>query len=346
MVNASKIIDSLIKDIPSRQRDILIGRFGLSKDNETRTLADLGEEYGITRERVRQIEADALTLLAEKINSNSDICGLIEKSLNHLKSVGGLKREDYFIHDLRFLFDDDSLGLNQARFLFTVSGAPYLYEDDDNYFDFWYADESVLDQVEEFIAVAGKFLADKKEHLIFQNKFSHLMEELAGNHKLSEFVALNYLIASKKFGVNAYNDFGLSHWEEINPKTIRSRAYLVLKKHDTPLHFRDLSDLINQTSNSRKQAYAQTVHNELIKDPRVVLVGRGIYALKERGFMPGTCQEIIVRILKDKGSLTKDEILDNISKQRILKSNTILLNLQNKKYFQKTPDGRYRLVRA
>ena len=346
MVNVSKIIDGLISGVSDRHRDILVGRFGLSKGGDTRTLADLGDQYGITRERVRQIETDALALISEHLNSRNDIQEIIEKSLDHLRSVGGLKREDYFVNDLKFLFGDEALNPNQIRFLFAVSGSPYLYEDDDDYFDFWYVDEKVLDQAGEFIGFAGKFLADKKEHLIFQNKFAHLLEELAEAHKLSEFVALNYLIASKKFGVNPYNDFGLSHWEEINPKTIRSKAYLVLKKQGAPIHFRELSDLINQISDSRKRAYAQTVHNELIKDPRVVLVGRGIYALKEHGFVPGTCQEVIVRILKDKGPLTKDEVLDNISKQRILKPNTIMLNLQNKKHFQRTADGRYRLVRA
>ncbi len=346
MAQVSKIITSLISDISQRQQDILVGRFGLSKDGEIRTLADLGEEYGITRERVRQIEADVLTLIAERVNSRADVSEIVEKSLDHLRSVGGLKREDYFVDDLKFLFDDDSLSPEQIRFLFAVSGSPTLYESDEDYFDFYYDEEPALNNAREFVKNAAKFFADKKEHLVFQNKFAPLVEELARNHKLSEFVALNYLIASKKFGVNPFNDFGLSHWEEINPKTIRSKAYLVLKKQGTPLHFRELSDLINQWSDARKRAYAQTVHNELIKDSRVVLVGRGIYALREHGYLPGTCQEIIVKVLKDKGPLSKDEIMSHISKQRILKPNTILLNLQNKKHFQRTPDGRYRLLRA
>ena len=149
-------------------------------------------------------------------------------------------------------------------------------------------------------------------------------------------VGLNYLSVSRKFGINPFGDLGLSHWEEITPKTVRGKTYLILKKHGKPLHFKDIAEAINKINAGKRPALPQTVHNELIKDARFVLVGRGIYGLAEHGFKSGVAQEVIYRTLKEKGPLHLKDIIDEVLKQRMLKENTIVLNLQNKKYFKKT----------
>ena len=69
------------------------------------------------------------------------------------------------------------------------------------------------------------------------------------------------------------------------------------------LNFREISEAINRTNFVGRAAHPQTVHNELIKDPRFVLVGRGIYGLSEHGFKPGIAREIISQILKEEGPL-------------------------------------------
>ena len=46
--------------LPERARDVLVGRFGLGKDSVKLTLESIGKKYGITRERVRQIENYAI----------------------------------------------------------------------------------------------------------------------------------------------------------------------------------------------------------------------------------------------------------------------------------------------
>jgi len=114
-----------------------------------------------------------------------------------------------------------------------------------------------------------------------------------------------------------------------------------LKNHGKPLHFSQVTDLINKSLPSSRQAYVQTVHNELIKDPRFVLVGRGLYALKEWGYEPGTVSETIGQILKKEGPLAKQEILDRVLQKRLVKENTILINLQNRKLFERDEVGKY-----
>jgi DNA-directed RNA polymerase delta subunit len=91
-------------------------------------------------------------------------------------------------------------------------------------------------------------------------------------------------------------------------------------------------------------ANLRSVHNELIRDRRFVLIGRGIYALREWGYFPGEVKDIIFKFLKEEGPLTKEEILERIKKQRMVKENTVLINLA--KYFERDEKGRYRIKTA
>ena len=94
-----------------------------------------------------------------------------------------------------------------------------------------------------------------------------------------------------------------------------------------------------------KKAHIATTHNELIKDPRFVLVGRGLYALSEWGYINGIVKDVITKILDKSGPLTKKEIVEKVMKERYVKENTILVNLQNSKNFKKEKDGKYSLIK-
>ena len=168
---------------------------------------------------------------------------------------------------------------------------------------------------------------------------------MATSSKLPREHAANYVKLSKRFVKSPFNDTGLADWSEVNPKTARDWAYLVLKRADRPMHFSEIAKLVG---NHRKQKYTnlQTVHNELIKDNRFVLVGRGLYGLREAGLIPGTAREIIAHVLKKEGPLHSREVVNRVREQRVLKEGTILINLQNKKYFECLSDGRYSVREA
>jgi hypothetical protein len=160
-----------------------------------------------------------------------------------------------------------------------------------------------------------------------------------GDEILAGWLELSKLIAS-----NPYGEYGLASRSEIRPQGVRDKAYLVIKKEKAPLHFIQISRLIEKTFKPSHSVNHQTVHNELIKDPRFVLVGRGTYALADWGFEPGTVKEIIASILKKyKKPMAKNEILEAVSKQRQVKELTVIFNLQNKKFFKRIADGRYAL---
>ena len=124
---------------------------------------------------------------------------------------------------------------------------------------------------------------------------------------------------------------------------VRDYAFLVLRRHKRPMHFREIADQIRTMF--KRNAHVATTHNELIKDPRFVLVGRGLYALKAWGFSQGAVRDVIREVLKKSGPLTKDELIKKVLERRFVKENTIAVNLQNQSYFKRGKDGTYTLAK-
>lgn len=332
-----QLLDNLLADFNPKQIKVLGGRFGWRSGGKT-TLQAIGDELGITRERVRQIEEQAIKKLKPKVQEAAH--EFLEFSHNHLIGLGGVRRDDHFIDDLKYFLKSDSNAKyfdHKLRFLFIVGGRPFYQKEDDDMQSFWYADEEAKTKFLEFIENFTKLFktADKKA----------ILEDKIYLKHCKDFANCHFISIPKYFGVNSFGDFGLREWPEIEPKAIRDKIYLVLKKHGKPLHFGDIAKFVTRLGIDKKPVHVQTSHNELINDDRFVLVGRGIYGLREYGYEPGTVREVISRLLKKQGPLPAQEIVKRISSERYFKANTILINLQNKAYFKKNKDGRYHCVR-
>jgi hypothetical protein len=166
-----------------------------------------------------------------------------------------------------------------------------------------------------------------------------------GDKNLTEQALKSHIELCRNISQNPFGEWGLMSSPEVSPRGVKDMAYLVFKKEKKPLHFTEVASLINKTVFSDRKAHPQTVHNELIKDPRFVLVGRGTYALSDWGYEPGTVRDVLVSVLKNAGNgLTREEIIKTVQAKRLVKENTILLNLQNRKVFKKTDDQRFILV--
>ena len=343
--NISNIVKGLLDRLTPRQKAVIQGRFGLNL-KECATLASLGSGYGITRERVRQIEALALDAIHG--TDLTDLNSFSELVQNYLANVGGAKREDLLLADLQNLVHAPQSGFlnNQLRFLLEASGRFKYFKDKSDLYAFWYVDERAKQAVMNFTKNLLSALKSKKEELVKnQSKFGNLFADIAKSNGLTETVAMNYAGISKKFVANEYGEFGLSHWPEVNPRTARDWAHMVLRREKKPLHFTEIAKAINATRKDRK-IHHQTVHNELIKDEKFVLVGKGIYGLRELGLIPGTAREVIGYLLDKHGPMKSKVVVDLVLKERFLKVNTILINLQNKKYFERLGDGRYTIKEA
>lgn len=338
--NLDKLINTLLADLTARQKDVLFSRYGL-KSGQRMTLASIGNKYSVTRERIRQVEALALDSIKAKF-AKGDFNNLVNHLKKHLNKLGGLRRETLLCDELKEILtsSDAKTYNNKVNFLLESCGAFNYHPDDKNYHAFWSVDRQSVKKADELTNKLVAALKNKKEDLIIKNNFDKLFAQTIKSSNYQRHLAFNYISASKKFASNAYDDFGLSHWPEICPKTSRDWAYLVLRKESAPLHFTKLTKVINQLR-QRKTTNPQTVHNELIKDGRFVLVGRGTYGLKEFNLMSGTAREVISQILKKHGPQTSRNLIQLVLDQRMFKENTLLLNLQDRKFFQRLDDGRY-----
>ena len=302
-------------------------------------MQSISNELKVTRERVRKIEEQTIKKLVKKVREEA--ATIIEYAEKHLSSVGGVKRDDAFIVDMTHglaIGSDVKHAGQKLRFLFLVAGTPAYSKNDNNMHGFWFTDERAKEKFNDFVKTVTNFLkTGKKEEILDKKLYLNQCKDLVSCHLLS---------IPKHFGVNVFGDFGLRVWPEIEPKTIRDKVYLVLKKHDKPIHFEAIAKNINKFGLDKKSAHAQTVHNELIKDERFVLVGRGIYALKEKGYEPGTVREVIARLLKKHGPLESTTVVKLVNEQRLLKENTILLNLQNRRFFKRLDNGKYQVREA
>jgi len=319
LFNYAKICQNLIKDLSSRTKEIISRRFGL-KTGQKETLEAIGKDYGITRERVRQIEEDGFLRVEPKI-------GQFQKTFQYftdqLKNFGDLKKEDILLQEL-----GGSRFQPQIYFLLTLGPNFEKVGESDEFYSLWTLNRNSL--------VLAKKVIDSFYNQLKKNNRPLSLKDYNPPTTLTppnRQVLLTYLEISKKVPKGPEGLFGLKDWPEINPRGVKDKAYLVFKKEKRPLHFGQVAELIDT-------ALPQTVHNELIRDERFVLVGRGVYALREWGYEPGQVKDIIFKILKKAGKpLTKEEVLKKVLEQRLVKENTVLLNLSNKKYFLKASQG-------
>ncbi len=340
MASATKAFQSLWEGLNSRQKEIIVGRFGLDKFDEPQTLAALGNRYGITRERVRQIEAHTSQILKKKIAGNPLLLDILERTKKFVKTSGGLaKEENLLAHQRSFA---DGLTEPQLTLLLTVSGMFEYHPEDQHTWPFYFIDKAniktALHTVDQFV----KFLKSRKDEIL-TGRFDEQFKAFVKKEGVAPAHLENYLQVSKKVATNPYGDTGLVEWPEIKPTTIRDRIYLILKKTGKPLHFETIAKTINEVGFGSRPALVPTVHNELIKDARFVLVGRGIYGLTEHGYEPGTAKEVIGRVLRKNGALKPQEIILAVQRERFFRPNTVLANLQNKDMFRRLADGSYQV---
>ena len=330
-----QVTKKILSPLQDRSLDIVKSRFGLGADTERKTLEAIGDKYGITRERVRQIEQAALNL----IKKSEDYKG--EKSnWDELKTIvselGGLVAE----HDLLESISKDEEIQNHVHFYLVLGDDFIKHREDDDYVSRWSVDHELAGKVHNSLTSLYSKLSD--DELITESEMvDRFLEELKkiNVEERDAEMAKRWLCLSKGICKNPLGEWGKSSAAGVKARGIKDYAYLMMRKHGSPMHFREVAEAITNTF--EKKCHTATCHNELIKDNRFVLVGRGMYALSEWGYKPGVVRDVIKEILKREGPLTKEEVVDKVLKERYLKKNTILVNLQNPKYFKKNKDKKY-----
>lgn len=333
--NPKQAVKRLLSCLPSRAQDVIVGRFGLNQTGEEMTLEAIGKKYGITRERVRQIENYAINHIrkADSYTKEKEVFDELKTTINKMGSV--IAEEDL----LNQLAKDISTK-KHIHFLLVVGDEFSKIKEDNDFRHRWYVDKNLSDKIHDALQKLYTKLSDDEiipESEIISSFLDHL-KDVSDDYKQDEIIT-RWLSISKNIGKNPLGEWGKSKSSNIKTKGVRDYAYLVLRRHGSPIHFREVAKLINEIF--KKKAHVATTHNELIKDPRFVLVGRGLYALKEWGYSTGVVREVIKEIIKKEGPISKDAVLEKVMKERYVKPNTVLVNLQNPKYFKKNKQGLY-----
>jgi hypothetical protein len=256
-----------------------------------------------------------------------------------MKELGTIVSEAHFLKAI-----SDDLGTqNCIHFLLVLGDAFKKRKEDEHFHHRWFTDDVLANKIENSLKKLFESLED--DALIPEaemiDAFLNELKEVSEEYKDKE-LAKRWLSLSKKINRNPLGEWGVAHSANIKAKGMRDFAYLAIRRHGSPMHFTEVAKAIQELFD--REAHVATCHNELIKDKRFVLVGRGLYALTEWGYASGVVKDVIREIIKKHGPLTKQEIIEKVLKERYVKENTISVNLQNPKFFKKNKEGKYAIA--
>jgi len=333
------ISKDLLTGLPDRSRRVLTDRFGLSAKGDKRTLDAIGQEYGITRERVRQIENHALATVRESAVYREQMA-ILEDLKKQIHTLGAVLSEETILDELA----RNEAERNHLVFLLTL-GHPF--DERRESLDFntrWHVDEQSAEQVEKALtnlhdSLELNALTPEEE---FLQLFSKNLKAVGLKAKTDEILG-RWLRISKRVGKNPLGEWGRMDSPHVRIKNTRDFAYLTIKRNGSPMHFTEVAKGIEKLF--KRKTHPATTHNELIKDKRFVLVGRGLYALKEWGYQPGVVRDVIRGVIEREGPLTREDIIERVKRERYVKDATIAVNLQGG-IFKRLPDGRYTIDKS
>ena len=335
MLQTEQIVQDILASIErEREREIIARRFGLFDRKET--LEQIGELLGITRERVRQLEKSVMTKLRASAGDLPHVSEVQTTLLAALVELGDTAR----ITTLSAHLTAENSRTDQSRLAFLTEICPNIsaISEDDNFYQAAgntkvHDETGIKKEVAALVATIGK--AGKPLET----------SELTKQAGMSNDIYATALASISKQLATLNGRWGLVKWPTVNPKNIRDKIYVILSENGKHMHFNEIAKAIKDSDFKRKDVTTQAIHNELIKDKRFVLIGRGIYALREWGYKKGTVADIISQVLKEANEpLHRDEIVKRVLKSRFVKETTILLNLQSKTQFQRVAKATYQLA--
>ena len=343
-----ELVATLLKYLSNKEEDILRRRFGLNMPQKE-TLEEIGHSYNVTRERIRQIENNSVAKI-KSLKNFDQLIGSVDHLINSIiTDNGGFVEEQMLLENLVGNSDEKEMDSRAVQFFLQVLlKGKYHYSSNSRIRPTWGLKHSSKDSLEKAIEEFYKIIEKEGAPMSSEKIVAEFKKtETYKNNQMSinDNAIKSFLHVSKKIDNNPYGEFGLAEWGSITPKRINDKIYLVLKKNDKPMHFVEIAEEINRIKFDRRKAYPPTIHNELIMNKQYVLVGRGIYALKEWGYKPGVVADVLADILeKSDKPLKRKELVEEVLKKRIVKKNTIHLALTNRSRFKKLPDGAYALA--
>jgi hypothetical protein len=344
-LNLSEIIEEMFLVLTTKEKEVIIKRFCL--DNKPKqTLEKIGQTFSVTRERVRQIEKIALGKLRRTVETTklNVINGLAREII---AANGGVLLEGKLVSSIiNRIGSEQDVDSHIIKLALNINVDLIKFEKTNLYKPFWKTLVVNFDDIKEVVAL-GISILNKNNDVVADDQLAEkvVAEAKERNKNYAKEFILAALEVDKRIK-KTVEGYGLTSWRHINPRSIRDKAYIILKKAAEPLHFVEIANRIAGAGFDKKVVTTQAVHNELIRYDQFVLVGRGLYALKEWGYKKGTVAEVIENLLKKKSPLSKQEIIAGVLKQRKVKKGTISLNLQKNPQFVRVGRAVYALDEA
>jgi len=340
MTQQFEALESIIKILNDKEQKVIIERYGFD-DGYPKTLQYVGENMYITRERVRQIQKKALQIL-KRVAMQTDTKQIVDVAEEIIKENNFVITEKNLIE---YLYERgfDSSNIPSFRLCLDLSDNIETIKKTQHHHKGYVIKEKISSQdVKKTIDIAIKNLKSIKKS-ICSREFREIISNNQNHLPKDSILSILNLSTNIK---QLESKIGLSSWRTVNPKSIKDKAVLILNKEEKPLHFKDIFDLIHERKYDHKSVTIEAVHNELIRYEDFVLVGRGLYALKEWGYKPGAVKDVIIDILKENGPMTKKDIVKEVLKKREVQVGTISLNLQKNDEFERVGRAIYDLKKS
>lgn len=331
-----------------KERLILMRKFGLDGSKET-PLQKIGKEYSLTRERVRQIETQALMRFRRLIVGNEVYMNVLQESKNILESHGGILGEDALISKIinknLFKFSKQELKL----ILVSDFDITYLKRNKEINKAF-YIEPLYEDLLTKIVLFTLQHFKERNHSQDLYEFISELKDYFAEDTKdipslKNDLFYVNFFSIVKNITILDWKIW-LLEFDDINPKTVKLKMLYTMRRLNKPIHYQELPAKILERFPG-EVTKINTIHNELVKNNDLfVNQGLGLYGLKERGFQGGSVKDILIRIFKKNNHpMTAKELTREVLREKMVSPNTVILNLQKfKDDFQRVDKGTYAYI--
>jgi hypothetical protein len=335
-----EVLDSVLEmfqALTEKEQDIISKRFGFN-NTEIVTLAELGDKYSITRERVRQIQVAAFKKLKKRI-VNPVLTNFLAKAETFIEDKGGIITEAEYREYIQVNYHDIADKFNELTFGLELSSKLVHEHNKVDFHPHFRLNSISFADVKKLNADVTKILQEEKKCISIPDLETRL------SIKGTEVFLRCFVKLDRRLVVDSLRQVSLLEWRDVNPRTLLDKISFVLNKEMEPLHFRDIAAKIVDQEFDAKKVSVHAVHNELINNPKFVLIGRGIYADKDWGYKEGTVSDVIASILEQKGPMQLYDLTQEVLQRRKVKAVTVQINLNSAKTrFRKTKSGMYELA--
>ena len=337
-----EVVSQLLRLLSPKERLVIERRYNLDHTRRA-TLEEIVKHFKVTRERIRQIEKSALQKLRRNVFT-TPLSSLYTIATEVIVEHGGVMQQELFFNDLvQKIMNGGTADVDSLSLAFELDSAYVVVGNTIKLHPYIRLQHISDEAIGEVCETATRMLEEKGDVAPKQEFVREVFGVYQAKSNVSPAFIESVLHLDKNIKVLP-EGYGLFSWRHIHPRTLRDKIFFILRTSSKPLHFVDIANKIIEMRFDTKRVNLQAVHNELIRCGDFVLIGRGIYALKEWGYQSGTVMDVIESILRQHGEMEQEDIVKSVLERRQVKRITILLALKNNSKFVRIGRKRYKLA--